>query len=270
MPPLRTVESMSQGDPTAAESTVTLVVPCYNEARRLDIDAFSVFAAANPDVAFLFVDDGSTDDTHKVIAKLLDRNPAQFQLKRLSTNGGKAAAVRAGILEALEQPSSIVGYWDADLAAPLRELEGMRQVLSERPGVHIVTGARVNLLGRSVRRNLIRHWIGRVFATIATAVLRLPMYDTQCGAKIFRVRPWTSELFADPFETTWVFDVEILARVVTPPILGKAGDPRAIICEYPLSAWYDAEGSKLRIHNAFGAVIDLAKIYRRYFSRRRT
>ncbi len=261
---------MPNGEPTRNEATVTLVVPCYNEARRLDLEAFAGYASANPDVAFLFVDDGSTDGTSSVIAKLLDRNPAQFQLKRLPANGGKAAAVRAGILDALEQPTGIVGYWDADLAAPLEELDGMRQILAERPGVHIVTGARVNLLGRSVRRNLIRHWIGRVFATVATAVLRLPMYDTQCGAKILRVQSWTADIFAQPFQTSWVFDVEMLARVVSEPIVSIAGDPRSIICEYPLSTWFDTQGSKLRVRNAFGAVFDLGRIYWRYLRPRRT
>jgi glycosyltransferase involved in cell wall biosynthesis len=255
---------MPQGEPTKNESTVTLVVPCYNEAQRLDIDTFAGFASANPDVAFLFVDDGSTDDTHSVVAKLLDRSPTQFQLKRLPTNSGKAAAVRAGLLDALEQTASVVGYWDADLATPLEELEGMRQILTERPGVHIVTGARVNLLGRSVRRNLLRHWLGRVFATIASGVLRLPIYDTQCGAKLFRVQPWTPDLFADPFRTSWVFDVEILARVVSQPIVAVAGDPRSIICEYPLTTWSETEGSKLRTRDAFRAVLDLWKIYRHY------
>ena len=255
---------MPEGANHRIESTLTLVIPCYNEAQRLNVDTFADFASANPDVAFLFVDDGSTDDTDSVIAKLLDRNPAQFQLKRLANNGGKAAAVRAGILDALEQSSSVVGYWDADLATPLEELDGMRQILAEQSGVHIVTGARVNLLGRSVRRNLIRHWLGRVFATIASGVLRLPIYDTQCGAKLFRVQSWTSQLFADPFQTTWTFDVELLARVVTEPIVSLAGEPRSIICEYPLTTWSETEGSKLRARDGLRAVVELGRIYWRY------
>lgn len=252
---------MPAGETHRTEPTVTLVVPCYNEAQRLDVDAFARFASANPEVGFLFVDDGSSDGTGSVIAKLLDRNPSQFQLKRLPKNGGKAAAVRAGILDALEQASSVVGYWDADLATPLEELAGMRHILAERPGVHIVTGARVNLLGRSVRRNLIRHWLGRVFATIASGVLRLPIYDTQCGAKLFRVQAWTSRLFADPFRTTWTFDVELLARVVTEPIVSLAGNPRSIICEYPLTTWSETEGSKLRTGDALRAAVELGMIY---------
>lgn len=255
---------MPHGDTTSNEPIVTLVIPCYNEARRLDVPAFTSFAAANTDVSFLFVDDGSTDATHSVVARMVDANPAQFQLKRLPSNGGKAAAVRAGILDALGQPGSIVGYWDADLAAPLEELPGMRQILDERPDVHIVTGARVNLLGRSVRRNLVRHWLGRVFATIAAGVLRLPIYDTQCGAKIFRVQSWTSDVFAEPFQTSWVFDVEILARVASDPIASRAGNARSIICECPLATWTETEGSKLRGRDAVRAVIDLGRIYRRY------
>src|SRR5437762_2862299 len=71
---------------------------------------------------------------------------------------------------------------------------------------------RVKLLGRNIQRSLIRHYCGRVFATVASLALGVDVYDTQCGAKIFRATPEMRQIFATPFRSQWIFDVEILSR----------------------------------------------------------
>ena len=165
------------------------MVPCFNEAQRLDVRAFDDFLRRSADVTLLFVDDGSTDDTPLVIERLRQQHPRQVCTLRLSANVGKAEAVRRGVQVALRRRPAMVGYWDADLATPLEAIPQFRDVLRARPDVSLVMGSRVALLGRQIRRRGVRHFLGRAFATAASIVLRLPVYDTQCGAKLFRATP---------------------------------------------------------------------------------
>src|SRR5581483_4853652 len=97
-----------------------LVIPCYNEAQRVDVPAFHQFLAKASDVRLVFVDDGSTDQTAAVIEQLQSGHPETVQLLKLARNQGKAEAVRQGVLFALDQFNpAVVGFWDADLATPL-------------------------------------------------------------------------------------------------------------------------------------------------------
>ena len=124
-------------------------------------------------------------------------------------------------------------------------------------------GARVQLLGRTILRNRYRHYLGRVFATVASVVLRMPVYDTQCGAKMFVSSEPIALAFRDPFISRWVFDVEILARLVC---RGNV-NPQVTICEYPLFEWHDVKGSKVKPKDFWIALCDLARVhlaYKRY------
>ena len=239
----------------------TIVVPCYNEAERLQLDRFEQFSIGQPQISFLFVDDGSQDATSEIIQPLVDARPEQFQLLKQPVNGGKAEAVRSGFLKAFESQPTIVGFWDADLSTPLDELPRMLDEFARREDLEMVFGARVNLLGRSIRRKLLRHWIGRVFATFVAQMLGLAIYDTQCGAKLFRVNPELQEIFTEPFISRWIFDVEIIARSIR--IRRRNGDPpvSTVICEQPLMSWYDVEGSKLKLRDFITVSRDLVRIY---------
>jgi glycosyltransferase involved in cell wall biosynthesis len=244
--------------------TTIIVVPCYNEAQRLDADAFVEHAQRHEDQSFLFVDDGSRDTTWNVLQAMCARLPQQLSCMQLAQNSGKAEAVRQGMLAAFARQPEIAGYWDADLATPLTAIDDLRSVFAARPPVNIVMGSRVKLLGRAIERKLARHYIGRVFATLASFVLRLPVYDTQCGAKLFRAHETTRTLFATPFRTSWVFDVEMLGRYVQ--LVGPA-QAEATIVEFPLAAWVDVPGSKLRLHHGLKAAGDLLLIRRLYTGR---
>jgi dolichyl-phosphate beta-glucosyltransferase len=80
-----------------------------------------------------------------------------------------------------------------------------------------------------------RHYLGRLFATVASQVLHLPVYDTQCGAKLFRVTDDARAIFAQPFSVNWTFDVEIIARVQALRPEAKRPSGSNVIYELPLN-----------------------------------
>lgn len=236
---------------------VCVVVPAFNEATRLDLSVLGKFFASCANVDLLFVNDGSTDATLAV----LESAATEYQRVRvisLEKNSGKAEAVRRGLLQAISEGYDLVGYWDADWATPLSDIIEFAEVLRRRPDVRLVLGSRVALLGRRIDRKWYRHYLGRVSATVASLVLGLPVYDTQCGAKLMRVSPEISVLFEKHFASGWVFDVEMLARYVN--VFGGGEG----IYELPLESWTDVGESKVRpidFLRAFGA---MARIYRTY------
>lgn len=223
----------------------TIVIPCYNEASRLPTAAFESFFSSHPNVSFIFVDDGSKDATFETLSKLAAAHPASARVLKLARNSGKAEAVRQGMLAAAEGGADFFGYWDADLATPLRYIDVFAQHLSQTDAA-IVFGSRVRLLGRHVERSAARHYIGRGFATLAGLALQIPIYDTQCGAKLLRATPAIRKLFEQPFELGWTFDVELFARLLQLAQRDASIDPSRHFVEWPLEEWRDAPGSKLR------------------------
>ncbi|MGD8860550.1 MAG: glycosyltransferase [Myxococcales bacterium] len=244
--------------------SIQIVVPCYNEASRLDGEALLQFAEEHPGTGFVLVDDGSTDGTLELLQSLAQRNPAQLAVVRQPENRGKAEAVRAGMRHAFDGGCEMVGYWDADLATPLDEIPRFVATLREHSQRVVVFGARVQLLGRSIRRSRARHYLGRVFATATSALLRLPVYDTQCGAKLFRATPMTRALFNDPFAVGWTFDVELIARMICVERESSGRDVADLIYELPLQTWHDVAGSKVKPSDFLRGVLELLRIHRRY------
>lgn len=245
----------------ALRPRVILVVPCYNEAARLPVPQFASYLDTST-TEIIFVDDGSHDGTYDVLSTIQHTHPDRVSIVRCAQNAGKAEAVRRGINEALTRQPDYVGYWDADLATPLAAIDDYLALCVLQPSCYIVLGARVRLLGRAIVRPAHRHYLGRVFSTMASLVLKLPVYDTQCGAKLFRVTDQTAALFAAPFLSRWVFDVEILARHIQGAGSLRAG--AAQIVELPLQQWSEVRGSKVKPQHFVTAVWDLCRIYHYY------
>ncbi len=245
-------------------SRCTIVVPCYNEEERLPVDSFRDFIRDRDGIRFLFVNDGSQDKTLALLQSFQEAHPEAVGVLNQPRNMGKAEAVRCGMLQAIANGAIYTGFWDADLATPLSEIPRLLGILVEKPRVEMVLGARVRLLGRHVTRRPLRHYSGRIFATIASMTLNLPIYDTQCGAKLFRVTPTLSKVLATPFHSRWTFDVELLARFLTQH---SAGPEHAVaaIYEEPLQTWEDVAGSKLKVLDSLKSIGDMLAIRQTYF-----
>jgi glycosyltransferase involved in cell wall biosynthesis len=180
-----------------------LVVPCYNESNRWNADYWkSVVQPGRVDV--LFVNDGSRDGTLQVLEQTAGSVGAFFV--DLPRNGGKAEAVRQGLLQGWSHQSDLIGYLDADGAFPAAEVARMVVDAEDRLAGKPLTGpgtlgeltdtsfdavwsARVLMAGRDIQRHTSRHYLGRVITTLVAPWHGYAIYDTQAGFKIFRVPP---------------------------------------------------------------------------------
>jgi glycosyltransferase involved in cell wall biosynthesis len=243
-----------------SQPLVCICIPCYNEAKRLPISHFKALAAQRPDCSFLFVNDGSKDNTLALLNELA-AGASNLSVLNLKQNVGKAEAVRQGMLHAYATfHPDYIGFWDADLATPREEISKFVAVIHEN-SFDAVTGLRLMRLGARVKRSSMRHYLGRIFATVAAHILGVHVYDTQCGAKLYRATLVT-ELFSEKFITRWFFDVEILARYIK--LFGVALAEQKIY-EYPVYQWEDVGSSRLKLKDFITVPLELLKIKRKYF-----
>ncbi|MEP7168781.1 MAG: glycosyltransferase [Bacteroidota bacterium] len=237
---------------------ICIVIPCYNEQHRLKPEAFtSSYEKTN--LFYLFVNDGSADSTIDVLNKIMHGREDRVFVLDQKKNQGKSEAVRCGILAALNwQDFSIIGYLDCDLATPLHDVPDLVSHFDDK--VLFVFGSRVLRIGVEIKRKWYRHLIGRVFATAASKVLGVNVYDTQCGAKFFHISIIKS-LFTEKFITEWIFDLEIFFRFIN---THKNQNINLIAKEIPLENWQDVGGSKIKFKHLIKIPFEMLKLSRVY------
>lgn len=237
---------------------ITVIIPCYNEAQRLPVGAFRDYMRAHPSIKFLFVNDGSTDNTQVVLNNLTSEFPQSAATLELSQNGGKGEAVRQGILKAAETTTEgFVGFLDADLSAPLSEITRVLDMgLNNNPQSEFIFASRIGLLGWQVQRKMARHYLGRVFATAVSVMFGVGAYDTQCGVK-FVTKTLAKDIFARPFHSKWFFDIELFIRAKvyygTTPLAAR-------LAEIPVWQWCDVAGSRLKSSDFLKAPWELLRL----------
>lgn len=260
-----------------------LVVPCYNESERLDTEAFLGELNLNPNLSLIFVNDGSSDGTHQVLKNLFQQCPTEIQDRihviHYKQNQGKATAVQRGLLWAhsiahkLPGPSFLgdcevlsegridaqyFGFWDADLATPLAELDWFYHCANQTES-DLLIGSRVARLGSNIERTVFRHYSGRLFATFISQGLGWKVHDTQCGAKVFKGH-LIPICFEKPFKTSWLFDVEMLLRLKN-QFGNQATD---FILEVPIRTWKDVKGSKIGWVDFIKVPYQIWRVFRDY------
>jgi dolichyl-phosphate beta-glucosyltransferase len=204
-------------DPTAP--LLTLIIPAYNEERRLprSLEQITAFVQQQPEpMEVVIVENGSRDRTTEIAEAYAARYPF---VRVLHSAKGKGAAVRVGMMEGRGRYLFIC---DSDLSMPITEVRKFLPPTREQYDVAIASreGPGAHRYGEPGYR----HLMGRVFNLIVR-VLAIPGFqDTQCGFKSFRAEVG-KEVFAALTMTGWVFDVEALFiaqrrgyRVVAVPI----------------------------------------------------
>jgi dolichyl-phosphate beta-glucosyltransferase len=236
---------------------ICVVIPFYNEAVRFETEAFHRFKTDVAEISLCLVNDGSTDSTLELLHSLAAKE-SHILVVDLPHNGGKAEAVRQGMLKAYQWDDfDYFAFLDADFSAPP---ESVLHLFEQGKGASFTMGSRLMILGANIMRNPFRHYTGRIFATLASETLRLPIYDTQCGAKMLS-RDLIPIAFADPFVSTWLFDLEIIMRLIKHFGWNQF---KLFSKEVPLKEWIEKGGSKVKLTYMFRLPFDLWKIKKKY------
>ncbi len=217
------------------EIDVSVVIPAYNESRRLPPylgDVRSYFGRAGlRGYEVIVVDDGSDDGIGDLVAAMSATWP-ELRLERQERNRGKGAAVRRGVLAA---KGRLILFTDADGATPIEEEAMLRREIEA--GADLAVGSRLLETGAT---NTYRRWhrklIGRGFATLVRLLLAVSVRDTQCGFKMFRGEVGY-RLFESCREERYLFDLHVLSLATR---LGYR------IREVPVR-WRDMPGSKMHL-----------------------
>ncbi len=241
---------------------VGVVIPCYNEEKRLLSKEFTNFIQKNSGYHLCFVNDGSKDNTLQVLNDLRKGKEDFITVYNCEKNGGKAEAVRQGMLfMAKKEDLDYIGFLDADLSTDLSDFDDLVSTI-EKSNYKIVSGSRISRMGANITKESARKIISLTINYIIRKILKMDFKDTQCGAKIFH-KDVIEISFAKKFVTQWIFDVEIFRRITLHFGLDKA---KEILCEQPLKRWIHADGSKLSLKDSVKIVGQLGQIawaYRR-------
>lgn len=236
-----------------------IVIPCYNEEKRLDMLRYSSFLSTHKNVLVCLVNDGSNDNTLQVLNNLKSKFPNNVAVLSMEKNSGKAETVRTGITHCNANFSfKKIAYLDADLATTLEECLEISEYVTSN--IVMAFGSRISKIDTKIDRKITRHFIGRIIATLISNQLKLAIYDTQCGCKVFN-RELSNKIFSEKFISKWLFDVEIFHRIIL--IYGK-NQMHNICREIPLKTWIDYDESKVKMTYFFKLWLDLYQIGKTY------
>lgn len=222
---------------------ILLVIPSYNDSERLRAFLPRLCAAvvlnSNPGIRIQVVDDGSKSLEVSKTRSLVDDCRKEFTtlepLLHLENNRGKGAAVYAGWAQA--DSEEWLAFVDADGAIPPEEVIRFCKFASEQTEFEGVLASRVLMLGHSIHRTLRRHIVGRIYATLSSIIVGMPVYDSQCGFKILK-RSCFEQVREELRTTRFGFDMELISFFI---LRGFR------LLEIPIRNWQDVPGAKVRL-----------------------
>lgn len=239
---------------------IGLVIPCYNEENRLMSAAFQNFVNSNLSYHLCFVNDGSKDNTLNVLQDLKKQNEGRISVYNCAQNGGKAEAVRLGMLHlATQQQFDYIGFLDADLSTNFEDFEALVHTIKNSK-FKIVSGSRITRMGADIAKESARAIISKTVNFIIRKTLGMEFKDTQCGAKIM-TKDVVQDTFQTKFLTKWLFDVEIFMRMRKKYGLETA---KSLLYEKPLDRWIHMDGSKLSFKDSFKILGQIGQIALHY------
>ncbi|TYA78730.1 glycosyltransferase [Seonamhaeicola marinus] len=242
------------------QNRLVIIIPCFNESQRIHKDAFIEFLRNNEECIIVFSNDGSTDNTLEVLTEIKTCFSDNVIIYNLESNKGKAEAIREAVLhcKTLDLEFNKIAYIDADLSVKLKEcLKIAKKVKKDN---FLAFGSRILKIDTRIQRKSFRHYTGRLLATITSNILKFPVYDTQCGCKVF-TKKLAYEVFEDKFISKWLFDIELFLRI------REAYSKEILIQrskEVPLKSWLDTDGSKVKLNYFFKLCLDIYRINKRY------
>jgi len=227
------------------EPLLTIIIPAYNEERRLprSLEQIVAFIRAQPELMeVLVVENGSRDRTTEIAEGYAAKHPF---IRVLHSEKGKGAAVKAGMMAGQGRYLFIC---DSDLSMPIAEVRKFLPPV--RGNYDVAIGSREGPGAHRYGEPGYRHLMGRVFNLIVR-VLAIPGFqDTQCGFKSFR-REVGREVFAEQTMPGWAFDVEALFIAL------RRGYK---VIDVPIDWYFDADSRVDPVRDTIRMVRDVLRI----------
>lgn len=234
------------------DKSLSIIIPLYNEANRLNI-AFTEILKFNglnlfSRVDYIFVNDGSTDQSVDLIGRFIDSHPEiTAQLISHSSNLGKGKAVTTGMLAAAGDYALMA---DTDMSTPISDI--VKFIPALEAGARVIIGSRKSADANLTRKqSWPRRQVGNIYAFVSRLITGLwQVKDFGCGFKLFEKNA-AKNIFARVRTPGWVFDVEVL-------LLAKE-------MKYPIKqigvTWHNDEDSRVKLNlKSFRMLADLIKI----------
>jgi glycosyltransferase involved in cell wall biosynthesis len=192
---------------------LSVIIPVFNEVESLPLLYQAIHQALDPlDIAWeaVLVDDGSTDESQKVLEDLVEADPEHMAVVLLRRNFGQTAAIAAGIDHS---QGDIIVLSDADLQNDPADIPMMLEKINE--GYDVVSGWRINRQDTFLTRTL----PSRMANGLISWVTGVHLHDYGCTLKAYRREVLTGfRLYGEMHRFIPVYARMVGAKMIEVPV----------------------------------------------------